>query len=202
MKFNLPSRTLTLQKGVYLEEECAIKACILYLESGCINVSITLPNGKWIPLRRVNPGEFFSLSSFVTPSEHLSFETLSPVTVLCIPKEDFFQYTGDHPEFLKYYMSSIHDRVHFLLEKVILFSIQNNKQRMAYYFINEVNCQKSHIITIDMNKTCILECLGMSRGSFYRELNTLTLEGSIKQLDANTYECDLEQLNKAFSEDT
>lgn len=142
------------------------------------------------------------MSSFVTPSEHLSFETLSPVTVLCIPKEDFFQYTGGHPEFLKYYMSSIHDRVHFLLEKVILFSIQNNKQRIAYYFINEVHRQKSHIITIDMNKTCILECLGMSRGSFYRELNTLTLGGSIKQLDANTYECDLEQPNKAFSEDT
>jgi CRP-like cAMP-binding protein len=198
MNFDLSTKYLSFGKGVFLEEECDTTHAILYLESGLINVSIALPNGKWTRIRQVKPNEFFSLSSFMAPNENLIFETLSDVKVHLIDKDVFLNYIANDPTFLEYYMSSMHQRVHFLLEKVVLFSIQNNRQRLLYFFINEVRKQNTSTIVLDMNKTCVLECLGMSRGSFYRELNTLIQKKCIVLKPDNTYICNIDRLHKLF----
>ncbi len=173
---------------------------MLYLKSGCISVSITLPNGKWIPLRQVTPNSFFSVSTLGALNENISFLTLSPVDLLLVPKKHFMDFIRKDENAFNQYMDFINGRIQFLLNKVILFSIQNNKQRLAYFFLNEMFIQKSDTIFIDMTKTCILECLGMSRGSFYRELNNLVDLGAINMMDNGMYLCKYDLLQEVFSE--
>lgn len=194
------TKKITLKKGAFLEKKYGHSPYMLYLKSGCISVSITLPNGKWIPLRQVSPHSFFSLSTMGPFNENISFLALSPVSILLIPKDIFLDCLQKDNAFFKQYMDFIHDRVQFLLNKVILFSIQSNRQRLSYFFLNEIYKQANDTVFIDMTKTCILECLGMSRGSFYRELNGLIDMGAIQVIDGSTYSCNYEKLQNVFSE--
>jgi len=195
-----PLKQISLKKGVSLDQNNLSRDYILYLTSGFINVSISLPNGKWIPLRKVCPNEFFALSGYIAVNDHLHFHSLSDISITMISKEQFHQLLHHDEIFCSHYINFLQNRVHFLLEKVILFSIQNNKQRLSYFFLNEMEKQHSSKICMNMNKTCILECLSMSRGSFYRELNALVQEGGIRELSSSEYLCNKEQLHQVFSE--
>ncbi|MEW9121962.1 MAG: Crp/Fnr family transcriptional regulator [Thermotaleaceae bacterium] len=173
---------------------------ILYLLSGNVTASVTLPNGKWIPLRYIKAGEIFGLSSTSEGNENLSFVSASKATVKFIKKAEFLKLLESQPKLLANYLAFVNNRISFLLNKIVLFSIQNNRQRIAYYFLNETHKQKNSLIHIDLSKTCILECLGMSRASFYRELNILLEEKAIEVLHNKKYLCHWERLNNILSE--
>ncbi len=194
------STKISLEKGVLLKKSYSKSPYMLYLKSGDISVSITLPNGKWIPLRQVKPNSFFSVTTLGPLNDNLSFLTMSNVEMLVIPKKDFISYIKQDDKSFNDYMDFLHGRVQFLLNKLIMFSIQNNRQRLAYFFLNEMFIQRSDTISIDMTKTSILECLGISRGSFYRELNNLVDIGAIDIINNNLYLCNYDILHNVMSE--
>jgi CRP-like cAMP-binding protein len=198
MKWNLLTDIIEYKKGTFLEHK-QLSSTVLYLIEGTITVSINTPNGKTVPLRYINPKEFFGLSLLNTANENISFLTTSNVCISCIDRGNLFYMINNNYDFFSKYMNFLDSRIDFLMEKVILFSIQNNKQRLSYFFLNQVKKQNKNPITLNMSKTHILEYLGISRGSFYRELNSLISDKSITVLNGNTYLCNIDLLENSFS---
>ncbi|MEN1760509.1 Crp/Fnr family transcriptional regulator [Anoxynatronum sibiricum] len=175
---------------------------LMYLLEGHVSVSVALENGKCIPLRHLHTGEVFGVSSGSEISGTLAFCAESISTVQFIHKPLFLGRLTEHPQLLSNYLAFMNHRISFLLNKVILFSIQNNRQRIACFFLGEMKQQQDHLLTVDLSKTCLLECLGMSRSSFYRELNALTTAGAIHPVGRKQYQCNTNILNEVLNSDT
>ncbi|MGX8795190.1 Crp/Fnr family transcriptional regulator [Fusibacter sp. JL298sf-3] len=162
---------------------------IFYLASGSVTISVTMPNGKWIPLQFVEPNAFFGLCQGQIIGEFISYETAAPSKIAVMEEPAFTELLCQDAHLFHAFWRFLKAQHQFLTEKVILFSIQNNRQRMAYFFLQEIYRQRCNPIWVTMSKTCTLASLGMSRGSFYREFNALIKEGYICPVGAHRYKC-------------
>lgn len=174
---------------------------LMYLLQGHVTASVALENGKCIPLRHIHAGEIFGVSSGTEMNGTISFCAECSCTVQFIPKPLFLKILAEHPPLLANYLAFMNHRISFLMNKIILFSIQNNRQRIACFFLGEIRNQQSSLLTIDLSKTCLLECLGMSRTSFYRELNALMEAGAILPKGQKQYLCDADALSAVLKGD-
>ncbi|MCT4631410.1 MAG: Crp/Fnr family transcriptional regulator [Firmicutes bacterium] len=189
MYSEITSKVLTFPKGIYLEHQNIKEHYLLYLIEGTITVSISHPNGKNIPFRNIHKNELFGFSNMNCPNENLSFLTEETVKVSIIPQEDFFKEIRKNQKYMEGFIEFMGHRVNMLIDKMILFSITNNRHRIAYYFVNELKQSKNEVVKIDLSKSALMNYLGMSRGSFYREYNSIIAIGGIKPLKNNTYYC-------------
>ncbi|SMP60604.1 Crp/Fnr family transcriptional regulator [Anoxynatronum buryatiense] len=192
--------TRTFSQGVSIESDNE-DDYLMYLLEGHVSVSVALENGKFIPLRHIHTGEVFGVSSGSEINGTLAFSAESISTVQFIHKPLFLGVLTEHPQLLANYLAFMNHRISYLLNKVILFSIQNNRQRIACFFLGEMKQQQENLLTVDLSKTCLLECLGMSRSSFYRELNALTAAGAIHPVGRKQYQCNTAILNEVLSRD-
>lgn len=200
MKLYESCETINFPKGIFIENQNIDEFTFMYLKNGSITVSIAHPNGKYIPFRYIKSGEYFGLSRLNGANENLSFFTSSAVEICVISENHFFNLISTNSNYLKEYLIFHRSRINFLIEKMILFSIQNNRQRIAYFFIMEIKKQKKKDIRVSMSKSKLMEFLGMSRGSFYRELNYL-IDQKIILLDGNNqYKCNLKKLQNLLIE--
>lgn len=195
------SEKIELPKGLIIENQnLCTPSSIMFLKKGSIKITVHHTNGKIITLRRIQSGEFFKLSTIGRKSDNISCLSLSPVTVLVIEQEDMFPLMTSHPDIFKQYLTALNKQMDFLVDKVILFSIQNNRQRIAWYFLNQIQSQNNPILTLHMTKTSLLEYLGMSRGSFYREYNSLLKANCLTPLTKYTYFYNLENIEAQLSD--
>jgi len=200
MKLHESCESIIFPKGVFIENQNINEFTFMYLKNGSITVSIAHPNGKYIPFRYINSGEYFGLSRLNGINENLSFFTTSPVEICVISENHFLNLISSNSNYLKEYLNFHTSRINFLIEKMILFSIQNNRQRIAYFFITEIKKQNKKDIQISMSKSKLMEFLGISRGSFYRELNYLIDKKIIFLEGNNRYKCSLKKLQNLLIE--
>ncbi|SDZ20971.1 Crp/Fnr family transcriptional regulator [Tindallia californiensis] len=186
--------------GCFIEHE-ETEDSMLYLKHGQVTAFISLENGKNIPLRFIQAGEMFGLSypSLLTGS--LTFQVKEEASIYFLRKSLLLEKISQHPQLLSNYLSFVNQRTAFLLNKTILFSIQSNRQRIACFFLNEIRSQNTCSFQINLSKSCMLDCLGMSRSSFYRELNALQKTKAIELVDKNKYRCCPHQLEAIMQEE-
>lgn len=186
----IPSKTLSFQKGLLLEHQNIEKNSILYLLDGHITVSISLPNGKYIPFREIKKNELFGFSHMNKPNDNLSFETNTAVKISVFDRNVFLKNINSNKTYLHNFINFIENRMNMFIEKMILLSISNNRQKIAFYFICELNKSSNNTVNLNMTKSSLMNYLGISRGSFYREYNNILTIGAIRPINNNCYYCD------------
>ncbi|WP_093373321.1 Crp/Fnr family transcriptional regulator [Tindallia magadiensis] len=186
--------------GCFIDEE-ETEEHMIYLQKGRVTAFISLENGKNIPLRFIRGGEMFGLSypSLITGT--ITFQVLEEAEVYFVRKVLLLEKLSAYPKLLANYLAFVSQRTAFLLNKTILFSIQSNRQRIACFFLNEISHQNTCRLQIHLSKSCMLDCLGMSRSSFYREFNALQQTKAIVLIDKNQYQCCPDKLEAIMLEE-
>jgi len=174
---------------------------LLYLQQGQVMDVVVLANGKEIPLQAIHPGELFGFSAETHIMGSVDYYAQCDSSVMLVQKSQLLQSLSNHPQLLSNYFDYINGHLNSLLNKVILFTIQNNRQRIACYFLGEIQRQGHDHLTMNVSKTHLLECLGMSRSSFYRELNALIESGALLPVGHKQYKCNRCQLERILQQD-
>ena len=116
------------------------------------------------------------------------------VEVIIISKESIVKQLASNEIFLQGFMKFNSNRVHFLSERLKLFSTKTIKGKLAQYILARTNNMD---FTLDSNQTALAEYFGVTRPSLSRSISEMIDEGIISLKGRHGKVLDLGKLRKA-----
>jgi CRP/FNR family transcriptional regulator len=169
-----------LKKGdVYKKNTDEIKG-ITYLIFGKLKVVKYLPSGKELIVRYIDKNDIFAETLIFSVSNYPAYIIADlDSEIVEISKEKILGHLLDI-SFTTEYIKSISDKIKVLTDKIELLSFENTKKKLAYYFLNLYEAQKSNFISINNSKAEIARIFGSTRENISRNISLLEKDNIIK----------------------
>lgn len=154
---------------------------LMFLISGSARVE-QFYNQETSFLKRLSPGDMFGVlslfSSDNTYPTRVVFEKNSQV--LSLSEEAVLRLLNSDDILLKNYLTFFNGQVHYLLNRIALFSIPNGEERVVSYLARLKDYATDDRVVLPMTKVELADFLGIARSTLYRVLDKLIQSGKIK----------------------
>lgn len=177
----LPAKTILIRKG-----ELAHSMYIIL--DGVCDVLKDLPNGSTIVNYKLASSDIIGLSELLSfPHQRIStIITCSPVTVIRIPKADFFTYYETYKKFSLYLLNSIIKRLHNALQFSTECTTNSTEVNICYYLCNRYDFYRlsypetfSGYVKISETRQSMSDYIGLEIRSINRYLSIFKADGTI-----------------------
>lgn len=169
-------------KGQIIANEGEVCDSLGLVIEGCIEIQRIYSSGKYIVLKRFEPGEAFGEAIIFSNKNKYpaTIISVSDSVVLFAMKEDIIKLCIKDEIILKNFMTLLSDKIFTLNKKIKTISFKSIRHKIINFIFEQIKEQKSNNIKLKMNKEQIASFLGIPRPSFSRELMKLRDDGLIE----------------------
>ena len=164
-------------KGARIFDETHFRRCLGILLSGEVRVDKLTPEGKYMKMSRLKPGECFGAAAmFGQREKYATVLTAERNTeVLFLPEELIRWAMRRDFTITENYIRYLSDRIWFLNEKISGLTAGSAEQRLAVLLLE--HCSSDGILTASMTE--LSNQLNIGRASLYRAMDSLEGRGLI-----------------------
>lgn len=158
-------------KGSRIFDETHFRRCLGILLAGEIRVDKLTPDGKYMKMSCLTPGECFGAAAMFSGRERYATVLTAEknAEVLFVP-EELIRWTMQRDfTITENYIRYLSDRIWFLNEKISSLTAGSAEQRLAVFLLE--HCDKTGVLNTSM--TDLSQQLNIGRASLYRALETL-----------------------------
>jgi len=152
------------------------------LLKGLLKVQTLYPSGKSLTFIQLKPVETFgeAITFSKTSKCPATISTIEDSEIMFIKKGDLINCASNHHRFMENFLGLLSDRLLILNQKVKMLSLENIRQKIGHFLMEEYKEQKSNIIKVALSRKEMAEYMGIQRPSLSRELSKMREEGIIE----------------------
>jgi len=182
--------------GLVVQEESHCKELGILL-NGLLEVQSLYPSGKSITLNRVEPSEIFGEAILFSKSSQFpsNIEAIEESAIMFIKKSDLINCLSKCHHFMENFLELLSDRLLMLNKKLKMLTMENIRQKIGNFLIQEYKKQKSLQIKLFLSRQEMADHMGIERPSLSRVLSKMREEGIIEFNKESFLIKDLEALN-------
>ncbi len=166
-------------KGARIFDETHFRRCLGILLAGEVRVDKQTPEGKYMKMSRLGPGECFGAAAMFSQRERYAtiLTTEKSTEVLFLP-EELIRWAM-HRDFTitENYIRYLSDRIWFLNAKISGLTAGSAEQRLAIFLAE--HCGETGQVSTSMTE--LSRQLNVGRASLYRAMEALEQRGVIRQ---------------------
>jgi len=185
----------TFKKGEWIAQQGDTVKSLYILSKGSVKAEMLSESGTVLNIETIHaPNPLAPAFLFAENNQFpVDVVALEEVEIIQISKESITKQLASNADFLQGFMTFNSNRVHFLSERIKLFSTKTIKGKLAQYILERTNNQ---YFTMDMNQTTLAEYFGVTRPSLSRSVAEMIDEGIISLKGKNGKVLDLKQLKR------
>jgi len=145
-------------------------------------VQTLYPSGKSLTFIQLKPVESFGEAIIFSKTSKCpaTISAMEDSEIMFIKRGDLINCASHHPRFMENFLGLLSDRLLILNQKVKMLSMENIRQKIGYFLMEEYQIQESNIIKLPLSRKEMAEYMGIQRPSLSRELSKMREEGIIE----------------------
>jgi cAMP-binding proteins - catabolite gene activator and regulatory subunit of cAMP-dependent protein kinases len=183
-----------LKKGEEITEQIDGIAYAGIVSFGSVMVFSTADDGTQVALSLLEAGEIFGVANLYSQERlvtHLYCQ--EETSIIFIPKRHFVKCMAQDEELFMLYIKMCNEKIHFLLEKIGMLTMQNSKRKLIQFLFSK---EKEGHIQLECSREELAKRLGISRATLFRDIAWLQNRKSILVEGKNLYITDEDALAK------
>jgi len=152
------------------------------LLKGLLKVQTLYPSGKSLTFFQLKPVEIFGevIVFSKTSKCPATISAIEDSEIIFIKKWDLISCSSNCHQFMENFLGLLSDRLLTLNKKVKMLSLENIRQKIRNFLMEEYEEQKSNIIKVFLSRKDMAQYMGIQRPSLSRELSKMREEGIIE----------------------
>ena len=174
----LKFKTKSYKKGDYVARQDDIVTALYVLLKGGVKAEMISESGTVLNVEIIRAPNPLAPAFLFAENNQFPVDVVAQedVEIIIISKESIIKQLASNEIFLQGFMKFNSNRVHFLSERLKLFSTKTIKGKLAQYVLARA---KNTDFTLDCNQTALAEYFGVTRPSLSRSLSEMIDEGII-----------------------
>jgi CRP-like cAMP-binding protein len=175
-----------IKKGQIVLSPEEKKRIVYWLQDGYIQKYFSSSSGEILYVSLFDPSSFLPLSASINSSPiHFTYEALTDITVMEIPKDTFLKTLDNDPIFMKAALAYVLQETTLLKEKLVYFTLENALTRVVYglcFFAGYFGSLKNNEVYFEvvLSQHAISNWLGLTRESVNTQLAYLASQYLIR----------------------
>lgn len=152
------------------------------LLKGLLKVQTLHPSGKSLTFIQLKPVESFAEAIIFSKTSKCpaTISAIEDSEIMFIKKRDLINCASDYHQFMENFLGLLSDRLLILNKKVKMLSMENIRQKIINFLMDEYKEQKSNIIKVSLSRKEMAQYMGIQRPSLSRELSKMREEKIIE----------------------
>ncbi len=165
------------KKGQYIARADENFTEVFYILDGDVIVECITKYGKIFLVDELSKNEFVGKFSYMYEQNlFCDIKAVSNVSLLKINKDTFGK-LQKNPEFLKFFLYKISNRIYYMYKKLMMKNLFTSEEMFAFYLLK--NSQDAIVKFKSMNELCNI--IPMSRKGLYNVINKFIKKGCIRK---------------------
>lgn len=151
---------------------------LMMITEGSVRCDMTDPTGKMVTIAILKAPDILA-PAFIYATHNffpINITALESLTILTIPKERFSKLLQENEKMLNNYLRMISDHTKFLTDKIRFLKFGTIKSKLALFFLEEMNKNKSTHFLLTESQQALADLLGVTRPALARTIGEMMQE--------------------------
>jgi len=191
----LKIKTKIFKKGEWIAQQGDVVNALYILSKGSVKAEMISESGTVLNIETIHAPNPLAPAFLFAENNQFPVDVVAQedVELILISKDSIVKQLASNADFLQGFMMFNSNRVHFLSERLKLFSAKTIKGKLAQYILARTN---NMCFAMNMNQTRLAEYFGVTRPSLSRSIAEMIDEGIISLKGGNGKVLDIKKLKR------